>query len=122
MENRYEEKFIVKSDDCISEIDGTLPDVLGTYIIVKWMEIVSAKLINKQLDIQRYISVGKKVNIEHFAMVKLGEELVIISEIVEQSKKEIHFSLRAMLREKEIARASHLRSIVPLKIIERMMT
>ncbi|BAF71896.1 conserved hypothetical protein [Sulfurovum sp. NBC37-1] len=118
---KYNEIFKVQLDDCISDIDSTLPDVLGTYTIVKWMEIVSAKLINQELDNQRYISVGKEVNIEHLAMVKLGEELVFISEILEQNKKEVHFSIRAMFGEKEIARASHVRSIVPLKIVERMM-
>jgi predicted thioesterase len=121
MKNRYEEKFIVETDDCISAINSTLPDILGTYTIVKWMEIVSAKLINKQLDTQRYISVGKELNIEHLAMAKLGEELVVISEITKQDKKEVHFSIRAMLGEKEIARASHLRGILPLKIVERIM-
>jgi len=121
MLNRYKEKFIVEADDCISAINSTLPDVLGTYTIVKWMEIVSASLLNKQLDTQRYISVGKEVNIEHLTMAKLGEELVVISEITKQGKKEVYFSIRAMLGEKEIASASHVRGIVPLKIVERMM-
>jgi len=121
MKNRYTEKFIVEKNDCISAINSTLPDILGTYTIVKWMEIVSAKLINKQLDTQRYISVGKELNIEHFAMAKLGEELIVISEITKQDKKEVCFNISAMLGEKEIARASHLRGIVPLKIVERMM-
>jgi len=121
MKNRYEENFIVEKNDCISAINSTLPDILGTYTIVKWMEIVSAKLINKQLDTQRYISVGKELNIEHLAMAKFGEELVVISEITKQDKKEVHFNIRAMLGAKEIARASHARGIVPLKIVERMM-
>jgi len=121
MKNRYTEKFIVEKNDCISAINSTLPDILGTYTIVKWMEIVSAKLINKQLDTQRYISVGKELNIEHLAIAKFGEELVVISEITKQDKKEVYFSIRVMLGEKEIARASHLRGILPLKIVERMM-
>ena len=52
MENRYEESFIAETDDCISAIKSTLPDILGTYSILKWMEIVSAKLINKQYIFQ----------------------------------------------------------------------
>jgi len=39
MTDRYSEAFIVEDKDCISEINDTLPKLLGTYIIVKWMEI-----------------------------------------------------------------------------------
>ena len=38
MTDSYSEKFIVKEQDCISEINSELPSVLGTYILVKWME------------------------------------------------------------------------------------
>ena len=73
----YSEKFIIKEQDCISEISNELPSVLGTYILVKWMEIVSAKLINKKIDTQKYITMGKRVDITHSGMAKKSEEITI---------------------------------------------
>ena len=35
------ETYVVTSADLISEIDDSLPNVLGTYNIVKWSEITS---------------------------------------------------------------------------------
>ena len=117
----YSEEFIVKEQDCISEINSELPSVLGTYTLVKWMEIVSAKLINTQIDTSYYISVGKTVNLEHNGMVKLGEKISIISHIVEQNKKEVQFEIQASYKDNEIANAKHLRVIIPTKLVERML-
>ena len=55
----YKEYFTVEEKDCISDISSELPSVLGTYILVKWMEIVSARLINQQINTQKYMTVGK---------------------------------------------------------------
>jgi len=115
------EEFRVEAKDCISDISNTLPAVLGTYTLVKWMEIVSAKLINKHIDCQNYLSVGKIVNIEHSGMVRLNDEVEIISKLEEQSKKEAHFLITATANGKEIANATHIRVILPLKLIDRML-
>jgi len=50
------DKFIVEAKDCIFDISDTLPAVLGTYTLVKWMEIVSANLINRHIDCQNYLN------------------------------------------------------------------
>jgi len=55
----YSENFIVKQEDCISDIADYLPSILGTYTLVKWMEIVSAKNIYEEIDQERYITVGQ---------------------------------------------------------------
>ncbi len=121
MTDSYSEKFIVKEQDCISEINSELPSVLGTYILVKWMETVSARLINKQIDTQKQMTMGKRVDIEHNGMAKLGEEVIIEATIVEQSKREILFNVVAMLGEKEIARATHTRVVISKKAVAKMM-
>ena len=119
MNKQYSENFIVAPKDCISEIDATLPNLLGTYILVKWMEIVSAKNINKQLD-KQHISVGQKISIEHIGMVKLGESVQVISTINEVGKRKVLFEIEAISDGKIIATALHHRTIVPRKIIIRL--
>jgi len=121
MIDSYSEEFIVKEQDCISEISSELPSVLGTYILVKWMETVSATLVNKQIDTQKYMTIGKRVDIEHSCMAKKGEEVMIGATLVEQSKREVLFSVVAMLGEKEIAKASHTRVIISKKTVAKMM-
>ena len=121
MIDSYSEKFTVKEQDCISDINSELPSVLGTYILVKWMETVSARLINKQLDTQKQITMGKRVDIEHNGMAKLGEEVMVEATIVEQSKREIVFSVVAMLGDKEIAKATHVRTLISKKVVAKMM-
>ena len=121
MIDSYSEKFTVKEQDCISEINSELPSVLGTYILVKWMETVSARLINKQIDTQKQMTMGKRVDIKHSGMAKLGEEVIIEATIVEQSKREVLFNVVAMLGEKEIARATHTRVVISKKAVAKMM-
>ena len=117
----YSEDFIVKEQDCISEISSSLPSVLGTYILVKWMETVSARLINKQIDTQKYMTMGKRVDIEHGGMAKRGEEIMIKATVVEQSKREILLRVVAMLGDHEIAIASHTRIVISKKVLSKMM-
>ena len=121
MTDSYSEAFIVKETDCILEINSELPSVLGTYILVKWMETVSARLINKQIDTQKQMTMGKRVDIEHNGMAKLGEDVMIEATIVEQSKREVLFNVVAMLGEKEIARATHTRVVISKKAVAKMM-
>jgi predicted thioesterase len=113
--------FRVKKEDCISDLADYLPTMLGTYVLVKWMEIVSAKNINTQIDKEKYITFGQRVDIEHLQMVKLGEEVEIISTITEKEKRDIFFEIEAFNTEGElVARATHKRVLMPLKVVEKL--
>ena len=120
MNNPYSEMFCVTKNDCISAIDDSLPDLLGTYTIVKWMEIVSAKNINQQLDDQQ-ISVGGKISIEHSGMVKNGDKVKITSIIKSFHKRNVSFIIEANNQGKIIAKARHDRTIIPRKLISRLL-
>ncbi len=117
-DKKYSEIFTVEENDCISKIDTSLPNLLGTYTLVKWMEIVCAKSINRKLNNQ-FITVGKKVSIEHTDMVKLNESVEIISLIIDEGKRNIKFEIEAISNGKIIATASHHRIKIPVKIISR---
>ena len=115
----YSESFTVALEDCISAIDFTLPNILGTYTIIKWMEIVCAKNINNQID-KNYITVGQKISIEHTGMVKLNEKVKITSSIQSKDKRNVSFKIKATSNDNVIAVASHERVIIPQKIIDRL--
>jgi len=115
-----EEFFIIKDNDCISNIDPSLPSLLGTYILVKWMEIVSAKLANKNID-NGFLTVGQEVCIEHKGMGKIGQEVKITSKILESLKRTMKFQIFAVIGDKQIASAIHTRVIISKKIINRQL-
>ena len=119
-EKLYSEIFNVTHNDCISEIDNSLPSLLGTYTLVKWMEIVSAKNINRQLD-KQYITVGQKVSIEHIGMVRIDENVQVISTIEKRDKRNVSFTLEAIANGKLIATASHNRIVIAMKVIDKVL-
>ena len=119
--NKLTQTFRVEKEDCISDLADYLPAMLGTYVLVKWMEIVSAKNINTQIDKEKYITLGQRVDIEHLQMVKLGEEVEVSSTITEKVKREISFEIEAFNTEGElVARATHKRVLMPLKVVEKL--
>jgi len=117
----YEERFIVSAEDCISQIDSTLPSLLGTYTLVKWMEIVSARNINRQIDTQKYITVGQEVSITHIGSGKLEDEVVIVSKLIDQEKRESYFEVEATIAGKQIAKATHKRVLMPLRVVQKLV-
>lgn len=116
----YSEVFRVTDADCISAIDGSLPSVLGTYVIVKWMEIASAKNVLSQLD-EGHITVGRTISIMHDQMVRNGEDVEVISTIEARDGRRVTFAIEARSGGKVVATASHERVIIPAKLLSRVM-
>ena len=117
----HTETFTVHAADCISALDPTLPDLLGTYILVQWMEITAATLINTILNTQDHLTVGEHVDIHHTGMARMGDTVTVTATLVEHNKKHAHFTLEAHSNDKPIATAKHQRAIIPRKLIDRMM-
>jgi len=121
MMNKLTQTFRVEKEDCISDLADYLPMMLGTYILVKWMEIVSVKNIYRQIDKEKYITLGQKVDIEHLHMAKLGEEIEIVSTIIEQEKRNLSFEIEAFNSEGIlVAKAIHKRILMPLKVFKKV--
>ena len=112
--------FHVKERDCISAINDTLPPLLGTYVLVKWMEIVCAENIKRLLP-ETQITVGEKITIEHTGMVRIREDVQICTTLKKQEKRKVKFTFAVTCQEKTIATGSHERVIILQKIINRMM-
>jgi len=117
----HTESFIIQTTDCISTLDTTLPDLLGTYILVQWMEITAAKLINTVLNTDERLTVGEHVDIHHAGMARLGETVTITATLTGHDKKHARFTIEAYNGNKRIATAEHTRTIIPRKLLERMM-
>ena len=118
----FVQEFIVKEEDCISDLAEYLPAILGTYVLVKWMEIVSVKNIYTQIDKSKYMTVGQRLDIEHLKVATLGDKIEVISTITKQDKRDILFEAKALNSERVlIAKATHKRVLMPLKVMEKVL-
>lgn len=116
----YSEVFRVTDADCISAIDGSLPSVLGTYVIVKWMEIASARSVLSQLD-ESQITVGRTISIVHDQMVRSGGDVEVLSTIEARDGRNVTFAIEARSGDKTVATASHERVIISAKLLNRLV-
>ncbi len=114
------EVFKVKPKDCTSAVDKRLPDLLGTYTIVLWMEIVSAKLAQNSLD-DKYITVGQNINLNHIGMAIIDEDVIVSSTFLHQNKRTLAFKLEVHLGNELIAEAEHKRVIIQQRLIQRQI-
>ena len=116
------QEFQVQKEDCISNLAEYLPSMLGTYTLVKWMEIVSVKNIYSKIDQKKYMTIGATVNIEHLQMVKLDENIEIVSTIIKQENRNIFFVIEAFNTHGIlIGKATHKRVLIPLKVVEKIL-
>nr|VFJ61510.1 MAG: Acyl-CoA dehydrogenase [Candidatus Kentron sp. FW] len=111
--------FLIEAEHCISRIEPSMPSVLGTYVIVQWMETAAAELVHPRIE-EGYISVGGKVSIEHTVPVPMGKTVDINAKVVEVDGNSIRFTIRAEWNGKKIAQADHWRSVMPMKLFNRL--
>lgn len=78
--NSLSENYNVTSKDLISDIDSSLPNVLGTYQIVKWAEITSGKILYNVLPEDK-LSVGMKIEIKHSGISLEGADIQVKSTV-----------------------------------------
>ncbi len=114
------EVFKVKPENCTSAIDKRLPDLLGTYTVVLWMEIISAKLAQTSLD-DKYITVGQNINLNHIGMATIDENVIVSATFLHQNKRTLAFKVEVHLGNELIAEAEHKRVIIQQRLIQRQL-
>ncbi|HIJ37583.1 MAG TPA: hypothetical protein HPP80_01690 [Rhodospirillaceae bacterium] len=113
--------FIIEDRHCISRLDEGLPTVLATFVIVEWIEIVSALILFDYID-SEWLTVGSNINIDHLAIAVPGQVLMVETKIVERHRGDVLFNAVASVGAKIISRATHRRTLVPRKIIDRQIS
>jgi fluoroacetyl-CoA thioesterase len=87
--------------------------VLSTPMMIRYMELNSAKLIHPLLP-AHLASVGYEVHIRHKAPAPLGAKLTVWSKLVEIDGRKLLFDVRVTEGEKLIGEGTHRRTIVPI--------
>lgn len=115
------ESYKVSAVDLISDIDSSLPEVLGTYNLVKWAEITSGKILYNQLP-EDQLSVGMKIDIKHTGVSLEGATIDVKSTITTTKGPMIGFDILITEGEETIAKLSHLRVILTKEKLQQKIT
>lgn len=112
--------YAVRLEDTIHfSVDSRLPKILGSYVLMGWMEIQCGKSVQNKLP-NKYVSLGNEFSITHRVPALISEQVEIQSSLVEQTGWILHFTVTARCNDYLIAHAKHTRNIVPEKMLDRM--
>lgn len=109
--DKFSETYKVAKEDLISDIDENLPHVLGTYSIVKWAEITSAKLLLPHI-LETELSVGIRVDIKHSGVSLVNQIISIQSSVTNIKGPIVGFEILVSDEKEIIAKLTHTRVII----------
>ena len=116
--NTLTESYHVTPKDLISDIDPSLPNVLGTYTLVKWAEITSGRILYNELPEDK-LSVGMKIEIKHTGISLENAKIDVHSTISSIKGPMIGFDIIIKEGEETIAKLTHLRAILPKEKLQQ---
>ncbi|GKT23684.1 Fluoroacetyl-CoA thioesterase like protein [Aduncisulcus paluster] len=88
-------------------------DVLSTPSMLLMMELTAAQLVEDKVPIEKYGSVGYKVNISHLRPTTLGRTVTCEAKLTEIDGKKLKFDVKAMDGDTILGKGSHNRAIIP---------
>lgn len=115
------ERFIVTYEDTIAgQVSEDLPQVLGTFILTKWMEQIAGYMVQSYL-LDGDLTVGAQIDIEHVAPSPVGMNISIESSLIKVDGISLHFNIVAYDDVELIARAKHKRTVISRPLLERII-
>jgi fluoroacetyl-CoA thioesterase len=103
---------VVRREDLANTFkDASLPPVLSTPVMIKFMENAALRAIRPYLD-DSETAVGTEVSVRHLAATPVGRKVRAEAEVRAVDGTRISFSVRATDFEHEIGEGSHERRIV----------
>ncbi len=113
--------FLVMPEHTTSHLDSRLPEVLATCVIVMWMETVAALAVQPYLT-EGYITVGLRIDLEHFTFTPMGHTIDIEANISNIQGNFIDYNLIAISNMEIIGKAHHRRAVISQKLIQRQIS
>lgn len=113
------EKVVTENDTAAKAASGAI-EVLGTPIMIAWMEETSLNLVQKELD-EGLTTVGTEVNIKHLKGTLIGKTVKIVSVLKEIDRKKLVFDVEALEDGVIVGTGSHTRFIIePVRFFEKL--
>lgn len=108
---KKEKHFIVQEIESAKNIGSGDLDVLATPILIAYFENVSKDLVSQYLN-EGDTTVGININVNHLAPSKIGNQILVITELIEINKRILTFKLQAFDKDVLIGEGTHKRCIV----------
>ena len=108
---KQSKKFVVKEEHTASHIGSGSVRVLGTPIMIAYMEINAMEMLQEHLD-ETHTTVGTRVDVRHLAPSPQGAEILADAEVIEVSGPKITLTVNAWYGKTLIGTGSHWRYII----------
>jgi fluoroacetyl-CoA thioesterase len=103
---------VVRHEDLASTFkDATLPPVLSTPVMIKFMENAALRAIRPYLDAKE-TALGTAINVRHLAATPVGRRVRAEAEVTEVDGNRVTFAVRAADDEHEIGAGTHERKVI----------
>ena len=113
---------VVRPEDLASTFkDASLPPVLSTPVMIKFMENAALRAIVPYFD-RGETAVGTQISVRHLAATPVGRKIRAEAEVTAVDGTRISFAVRATDFENEIGAGSHERQVVDRARMTRHVT
>ena len=106
--------FVVKEEHTAYHIGSGTVRVLGTPIMIAFMEINAMEMLQAHLD-DAHTTVGTRVDVRHLAPSPQGAEVVADAEVIEVDGPKITLTVNAWYGDKLIGTGTHWRYIIDIE-------
>ncbi|WP_315523813.1 thioesterase family protein [Fusobacterium massiliense] len=104
------ERVVSENDTAAKAASGSV-EVLATPVMIAWMEEVSLKLAQKELE-EGFTTVGTEVNIKHLKGTLVGKTVKITSILTEIDRKRLVFNVEVLEDGVVVGSGNHTRFII----------
>ena len=113
--------FTVEEEHTAYHIGSGTIRVLGTPIMIAYMEITAMELLQQELD-EAHTTVGTLVNIRHLAPSPLGAEIKVKAKVTEVDGAKITLDVDAWYGETLIGTGSHGRYVIDIENFKEQLS
>ncbi len=101
--------------------DATLPPILATPVMIKFMENAALRAVAPYLD-KDEAALGTLVNVRHVAATPIGRFVRVEAEVTDVDGTRIVFAVRATDADEEIGAGTHERKVVDVVRFTQRLT
>ena len=105
------EHVVQENHTIYKRVDSRLPKILGTFVLCEWMEVIAGQFTQRFLP-QGWLSLGRNINLSHYAPANLSDKVNIKIVVKEISSESLLFKITAKCHGRIIAKAAHKRMLV----------
>lgn len=106
-----EKKFIVKKEHGADQIGSGMLAVLSTPTLLAFMEQVAQEEAQTHCQ-EGESTVGIEVQLNHLKATKIGQEVRVEAQLIEQNKRILTYEIQAWEADQKIGQAQHKRAII----------